>query len=65
MNNYESIPADGLIEIVPQIIARLDIVDKNSLTNFLLMMKTILIYIGKNHPQALVFPLIFLRKGNN
>lgn len=66
IEGYQSIPADGLIEIIPQIIARLDIVKKGSLcSNFIDMMKRLLVYIGRNHPQTLVFPLLFLRKGNN
>jgi len=28
-------------------------------------MKKLLIHIGQNHPQALVFYLVFLRKGKN
>ena len=29
------------------------------------MMKKLLVHIGHNHPQALVFYLVFLRKGMN
>lgn len=59
--NYTDIPADGLIDIIPQIIGRLDIVDKPKLLD---MMMKLLVHIGQNHPQSLVFYLIFLRRGN-
>jgi hypothetical protein len=53
-----------LIEIIPQIIARLDNnIDQNK--NYVEIMKNLLIYIGVKHPQALLFPLIFLRRGSN
>jgi hypothetical protein len=29
------------------------------------MMKKLLVHIGQNHPQALVFYLVFLRRGKN
>ncbi len=29
------------------------------------MMKKLLAHIGQNHPQALVFYLVFLRRGKN
>lgn len=60
--NYTEIPADGLIDIIPQIIGRLDIVEKPRLLD---IMKKLLVHIGVNHPQAIVFNLVFLRKGKN
>jgi hypothetical protein len=62
--SYKDIPSEGLIEIIPQIIARLDSsIDQHQ--NYVPFMRDLLIYIGTNHPQALLFPLIFLRRGNN
>jgi hypothetical protein len=58
--NYSHIPRDGLIEIIPQLIARLD----NESVSYKDLMKEIIIYIGKEHPQILLFPLIYLKKGN-
>ena len=60
--NYKLIPPDGLIDIIPQIIGRLDMVEKDNIQD---MMKKLLIHIGVNHPQAIVFYLVFLRKGKN
>lgn len=60
--NYTDIPAEGLIDIIPQIIGRLDVVEKPKLLD---MMKKLLVHIGQNHPQALVFYLVFLRRGKN
>jgi hypothetical protein len=61
---YKSIPSDGLIEFIPQIIARLDN-NYGQNEKYIAILKKLLIYIGIDHPQALLFPLIFLRKGNN
>lgn len=60
--NYTAIPADGLIDIIPQIIGRLDIVEKPKLID---MMKKLLVHIGANHPQTLVFCLVLLRRGKD
>jgi|JI10StandDraft_1071094.scaffolds.fasta_scaffold2093224_2 FKBP12-rapamycin complex-associated protein len=57
--NYMSIPKEGLIEIIPQLIARLD----NENPTYKEMMKDIIIYIGRDHPQSLLFPLIYMKKG--
>lgn len=63
-SRYKSIPSEGLIEFIPQIIAR---IDNNYGQNekYIGILKTLLIYIGTDHPQALLFPLIFLRRGKN
>jgi hypothetical protein len=60
---YHSIPPDGLIEIIPQIIGRLDIADGKPM--LLEIMKKLLIHIGTTHPQSIVFPLIFCKKSGN
>ena len=60
--NYKMIPSDGLIDIIPQIIGRLDMVERDNIQD---MMKKLLIHIGVNHPQAIIFYLVFLRKGKN
>ena len=54
-----NIPRDGLIQIIPQLIARLDHKNKK----YQDLMKDIIVYIGKEHPQTLLFPLIYLKKG--
>ena len=56
---YMNIPREGLIEIIPQLIARLD----NENPIYKELMKDIIVYIGKEHPQTLLFPLIYLKKG--
>ena len=58
-SNYANIPRDGLIEIIPQLIARLD----NDSPTYKDLMRDIIIYIGKEHPQTLLFPLIYLKRG--
>lgn len=62
MDEYEHIPPEGLIDIIPQIVGRLDISDKPVLLD---IMKKLLIHIGIAHPQAIIFPLIFCRKSGN
>jgi hypothetical protein len=63
-SHYKKIPSEGLIEIIPQIIARLDNhIDQNK--HYVEIMRNLLVYVGSKHPQALLFPLIFLRRGNN
>lgn len=51
-----------MIEIIPQIVGRLDIADKPMLLD---IMKKLLIHIGSAHPQAIIFPLIFCKKSGN
>jgi hypothetical protein len=62
-SQYRKIPSEGLIEFIPQIIARLDN-NYGQNEKYINILKKLLIYIGVNHPQALLFPLIYLRKGN-
>ena len=57
--NFTNIPRDGLIEIIPQLIARLD----HENLKYKDLMKDIIIYIGREHPQTLLFPLIYMKKG--
>jgi phosphatidylinositol kinase/protein kinase (PI-3 family) len=59
--SYTEIPTDRLIDIIPQIIGRLH----SEKPKLLDMMRKLLIYIGENHPQLLVFYLVFLRRGKN
>lgn len=62
LDEYENIPSEGLIDIIPQIVGRLDISDKPMLLD---MMKKLLVHIGISHPQAIIFPLIFCKKSGN
>ena len=57
--NFINIPSEGLIEIIPQLIARLD----HQNVKYKDLMKDIIIFIGREHPQTLLFPLIYMKKG--
>ena len=58
---FNSVPIDTWLPVIPQIIARMD---SNNL-NVRRMVLELLSRIGKEHPQALVYPLVLTAKSTN
>uniref|UniRef100_A0A0K0F9G1 Serine/threonine-protein kinase TOR n=1 Tax=Strongyloides venezuelensis TaxID=75913 RepID=A0A0K0F9G1_STRVS len=65
-NEVNKVQADAWCEVIPQLISKLD---KESTTpaaaNFLEIIKNILIKIGRDHPQAIIYPLVAASKSRN
>jgi phosphatidylinositol kinase/protein kinase (PI-3 family) len=58
---FNSVPIDTWLPVIPQIIARMD----SNNTNVRRMVSELLSRIGKEHPQALVYPLVLTAKSTN
>jgi phosphatidylinositol kinase/protein kinase (PI-3 family) len=58
---FNSVPIDTWLPVIPQIIARMD---SNNI-NVRRMVSELLSRIGKEHPQALVYPLVLTAKSTN
>lgn len=58
---FNSVPIDTWLPVIPQIIARMD----SSNLNVRRMVAELLSRIGKEHPQALVYPLVLTAKATN
>lgn len=61
MASFRRVAPEGWIEVIPQIIARLYNKNKRSY-NLSNLLRELLLYVGEQHPQALIYPLIFASK---
>ena len=58
LNTFGRIGTDGWIDVVPQIIARLYTKNKKG-SALSVVLREMLLRISENHPQAVIYPLIF------
>ncbi len=62
-NNFNLINTDCYLDVVPQLICRIDIMNKNKI--IFKILSELLVKIGKKHPRALIYPLIVMKNSRS
>jgi hypothetical protein len=62
IDNFKKIPIEGWINVVPQMIAQLSDEEEKEKSNFIQILKQVLLYLGSHHPESVLFSLNFAVK---